>query len=69
MAKACLSNAYASEELFWKMEDTWVISSNVFSFLRDLITDYISTADISNGDISKPKPKPTTTHIKISDDN
>jgi hypothetical protein len=69
MAKACLSNVYASEELFWKMEDTWVISSNVFSFLRDLITDYISTADISNGDISKPKLNPTTIPIKISDDN
>ena len=64
MAKASLPNADARKELFWKMEDTWVTSSKVFSFLRDLMTEYIS-----NDDTSIPKPKPTVIPIEIPEEN
>lgn len=63
MAKASLPNADARKELFWKMEDTWVTSSKVFSFLRVLMTEYIS-----NDDSSKPKPKPTVMPMEIPDE-
>jgi len=63
MAKASLPSADEREELFWKMEDTWVTSSKVFSFLRNLMTEYIS-----NDDISKLKPMPKITPIEISFD-
>ena len=64
MAKASLPSADERKEFFWKMEDTWVTSSKVFSFLRNLMTEYIS-----NDDISKLKPRPKITPIEISYDN
>lgn len=63
MAKASLPRANERKKLFWKMEDTLVTSSKVFSFLRDLMTEYIS-----NDDISKLKPRPKITQLEISCD-
>ena len=63
MAKASIPNADERKELFWKMEDTWVTSSKVFSFLRNLMTEYIS-----KDDIPKLKPRPKITPIEISYD-
>jgi hypothetical protein len=63
MAKATLPNADARKELFWKMEGRWVISSKVFSFLRDLMTEYIH-----DNNTTKLKPKPKIKSIIISED-
>ena len=63
MAKATLPNADARKDLFWKMEGRWVTSSKVFSFLRDLMTEYIHDFNTTKLK-SKPKIKP----IIISDD-
>jgi hypothetical protein len=63
MAKATLPNADARKDLFWKMEGRWVTSSKVFSFLRDLMTEYIHDSNTT-----KLKPKPKIKPIIISED-
>jgi len=63
MAKATLPNADARKDLFWKMEGRWVTSSKVFSFLRDLMTEYIHDSNTT-----KMKPKPKIKPIIISED-
>ena len=65
MAKASLPNADTRKELWWKMEDTWVTSSKVFSFIRDLMSEYISNDDTAK---IKPKSKPKIIPIEILDD-
>jgi len=61
MAKACHPNADSRKDLFWKMDNTWVTSTTVFSFVRNLMMEYISC----NGNT---KPKPTIRPNEISDD-
>lgn len=67
MTKATLPNVDTREESWWKMEDTWVTSTKVFSFIKDLMSEYIFNDDTSKIK-PKPRPKPKIIPIKILDD-